>query len=274
MSAEQGYRCEVCNKYFKAITNSHLLRKHGMTTTQYKEAYPDSLMGNFDRFTDWRESDENRANLRRMTEKVFSTDSVRNKRAQRARKATQTEAYRAEQSERMKKIAAERPESYSGHPPSDWMKLSNYQRWEIEFGTEEADKRLVIWKSKNKLPSSSRNTKCEVKFANILRELGIDFQQQFSVSKFYCDFFLPDHNLVIEIDGDYWHANPARYKPDDLIGGKKMLASEIWERDAQREESIKESGYQVLRYWSSELKNKSHENILEDIVHASKKLLD
>jgi len=172
----------------------------------------------------------------------------------------------------MKKIAKERPESFSGHPPSDWMKLSNYERWEIQFGTEIANEKLAAWKSKNVLPSSSRNTRGEIEFANTLKELGIDFQQQFSISRFYCDFFLPEHNLIVEIDGDYWHANPDRYKPDDVIGPKKMLASEIWERDAQRDKSIKASGYQVLRYWTSELKSKPHKKILEDIVHASMKV--
>lgn len=116
-------------------------------------------------------------------------------------------------------------------------------------------------------------TKCEIAFANTLSQLGVRFQQQHVVGQYYCDFYLPDHHLIIEIDGDYWHANPSRFNRDDLIGGKKLLASEIWRRDQVRESSIRESGYRVLRYWESELKNKTAASILEDIVHASEKSL-
>lgn len=34
--------------------------------------------------------------------------------------------------------------------------------------------------------------------------------------KFY-DFRIVGHNILIEVNGDYWHANPQIYKPDDIV---------------------------------------------------------
>ena len=63
---------------------------------------------------------------------------------------------------------------------------------------------------------------------------------------------------VIEFNGDYWHANPAKYKPDDLVplrGGSKY-AKDIWQMDKFKHNSIKARGFDVLIVWESEyLKN-------------------
>jgi very-short-patch-repair endonuclease len=80
--------------------------------------------------------------------------------------------------------------------------------------------------------------------------------------------------LIVEIDGDYWHANPDKFGPEDLIGGKKALAKEIWANDKRRALEITEAGFSILRYWASELKCISHNKIFEDIVHASTKVGD
>lgn len=36
--------CKVCNKEFRAITNSHLRDKHNLTLEQYLEKYPDAIL--------------------------------------------------------------------------------------------------------------------------------------------------------------------------------------------------------------------------------------
>lgn len=36
--------CKVCNKEFRAITNSHLRDKHSLTLEQYLEKYPDAIL--------------------------------------------------------------------------------------------------------------------------------------------------------------------------------------------------------------------------------------
>lgn len=69
--------------------------------------------------------------------------------------------------------------------------------------------------SKNKSGGKKRfhpkygTSKLEKRFAEeFLIPLGIKFEYQFEakeIGRFY-DFYLPEHNLIIEVDGDYYHA--------------------------------------------------------------------
>lgn len=84
------------------------------------------------------------------------------------------------------------------------------------------------------------------------------------------DIILEDLKLVIEINGNVWHANPEKYKPDDLIClfKGKVPAKEIWYRDKLRIEQIESFGYTVLIIWESEYnsnKQKTEEKILNAI---------
>lgn len=72
-----------------------------------------------------------------------------------------------------------------------------------------------------------------------LLQLGIQYETQASVSKFFVDILIADHNLVIECDGDYWHSIPG-----------------IPERDRMRDIIIRRMGYKVLRLKGSEIKNR------------------
>ena len=46
----------------------------------------------------------------------------------------------------------------------------------------------------------------------------------------------------------------------------------IWESDKIKTQNILNEGYNVLRYWASDLKSITHEKIFEDIVHTSMKV--
>ena len=70
-------------------------------------------------------------------------------------------------------------------------------------------KKTVNTSSKNKKNEKYGTSKLEEKFAkNFLEKLGVNYVYQFkaeSIGRYY-DFYLPDHNILIEIDGDYWHS--------------------------------------------------------------------
>lgn len=72
-------------------------------------------------------------------------------------------------------------------------------------------------------------------------------------------------NICIFIDGDYWHAHPEKYNPDDvIIAGRK--ASEIWQKDLKITNDLNKQGYIVLRIWESD--------ILDDADRWAKSVLD
>ena len=276
MSAGQKFKCEICGKEFKAITNSHL-KSHNITTEDYKNKFPDAILGNFDRFNSWRNSKENKENCRKMNKKVYDSEVIKTKRKSRVIKATKSKKYREKQSKIMTEVYNNNPEEYvrsRKREPTSWMKKSNYERWIILYGKEIADKKMEAWSSKNKLPSSSRDTKPERMFASLLDLNNILYEKQKPVKKYRCDFYIPEYNLIVEIDGDYWHANPNNYKAEDLIGPSRKTAKSIWESDKIKTEDLLQEGYKVLRYWASDLKNISHEKIFEDIVHTFAKVED
>jgi len=274
-SAGQKYACEVCGKEFRAITNSHL-KQHGLTTKEYKAKYPQSNFGDFSRFETWRNSEENKTHLMQNTKEVYSNPEILEKKRTARALACSHPAYLEKLSKASKRnaISDQMKQVYSTAKDrvSSRMKMSNFERWKNSLGEEEAAKRLDAWRRKNKLPTSSRDTKPELLFESCLASLSITFEKQFRTCGYICDFYLPDYHVVVEIDGDYWHANPSKFSAQDLVGQKKVTAESIWQSDAKKTKTLESRGYCVIRYWASDLKRSTTQSIFEDIVRASGKL--
>lgn len=50
----------------------------------------------------------------------------------------------------------------------------------------------------------------------ILEEMRVSFQQEKPIGHYVVDFLLPDHKVVLQADGDYWHGHPDIYRDADL----------------------------------------------------------
>lgn len=68
----------------------------------------------------------------------------------------------------------------------------------------------------------------------------------------FYDIADPSSKLIIEYYGDYWHANPKKYKPDDVIKQTGMTAKQIWERDQLKNLTAMKRGFTVEIVWESE----------------------
>jgi G:T-mismatch repair DNA endonuclease (very short patch repair protein) len=98
----------------------------------------------------------------------------------------------------------------------------------------------------------------EEKVALILTELKIEFQHTLFIGPFSYDFHIKHTPVVIEVQGDYWHASPDRYEAKDLLsrpGNKLVEAQEIWVKDAAKRAYIEKYGYKVFYIWEHELKD-------------------
>ena len=89
--------------------------------------------------------------------------------------------------------------------------------------------------------------------SNAERELKVIFESkklkvitQFSIHTFKYDLFLEEHNILIEYNGDYWHCNPKKYKPDYFHQKKKLYATQIWEKDKIKKELAEKNGYKLF----------------------------
>lgn len=103
----------------------------------------------------------------------------------------------------------------------------------------------------------NHTSKLEITFQNILELLDIKYKKFLyakDIKAFY-DFYLPELNIVIEVDGDFWHCNPnSKYAEAKYDSQKKNII-----RDKEKEQWLKDNGYKLLRFWESDINN----NILE-----------
>jgi len=96
-------------------------------------------------------------------------------------------------------------------------------------------------------------SKLEKIFANILELLDIEYTQFYyakDIKAFY-DFYLPKYNILIEVDGDFWHSNPIKY-PN---GPKYITQIKNSEKDNQKNEWAQQNGYKLLRFWENDINN-------------------
>ncbi|PKP53830.1 MAG: hypothetical protein CVT92_02540 [Bacteroidetes bacterium HGW-Bacteroidetes-1] len=95
------------------------------------------------------------------------------------------------------------------------------------------------------------HTSAEKKMIVVLNELNIKYETQLRLENSFYDFYLPEYNIIIEVDGDYWHANPELYDYDHL---DQRQAKHVI-KDHNKEELAKKHNYQLYRFWESDFNN-------------------
>ena len=71
---------------------------------------------------------------------------------------------------------------------------------------------------KNASKMNGKMTWPEKEFQKMLKELKVKFETQKIVGNKIFDFYIPHLNLLLEVDGDYWHANPDTLKTEKING--------------------------------------------------------
>lgn len=91
---------------------------------------------------------------------------------------------------------------------------------------------------------------------------NFDYKHLFYIGHRNYDFLI-NKNLLLEVQGDYWHANPKIYSSSDIIdmGAKKMTAQEVWERDKAKEKIAVDRGYKIVYIWENEMRQLSESDL-------------
>lgn len=101
-----------------------------------------------------------------------------------------------------------------------------------------------------------------------LEKAEIPFKKHVFINGYNFDILI-GKNLLIEINGDFWHANPRIYIESDIVIGDKR-ASDIWAKDLRKRMSIS-SEYNLLVYWEMDINSMSDEDVynmlIEDIYN-------
>ena len=81
-----------------------------------------------------------------------------------------------------------------------------YVEWTEELKNKMRKNLILRMSGNNRL-----NTKPQNIVNSILKELEIDYTREYNCKYYSIDNYLNDYNLMIEVMGDYWHANPIRF---------------------------------------------------------------
>lgn len=94
-----------------------------------------------------------------------------------------------------------------------------------------------------------RETEPERIVREMLTDLRVVFDVQVAIGHYTVDFLIPDFHLVIQADGDYWHAHPDLYTESVLTATQRKSRR----LDASCNSFLSNRGYRVLRLWERDL---------------------
>jgi G:T-mismatch repair DNA endonuclease (very short patch repair protein) len=100
------------------------------------------------------------------------------------------------------------------------------------------------------------DTWIESEVSDFLISKGIEFEKQVPIERMTVDFLIKGTSVVIEANGDFWHANP------DIYGKEKPLHKihkRVIEKDKRKLKQLNDLGYVVLTVWENDLKSRKEE---------------
>ena len=102
----------------------------------------------------------------------------------------------------------------------------------------------------------------EKKIVSCLMDLGIELETQFKFKKYFhkYDIRIKNTNILIEINGDFWHANPNKYNASDILkfsSTNHIKAEDVWKKDERNKNFAENNNYKVLYVWESDIEGKN-----------------
>ena len=145
-------------------------------------------------------------------------------------------------------------------------------------------------KKKKKMPRDARGkvihehpkfgtSKLEQDFAkNFLDKMKVEYVWQFEardIKRSY-DFYLPNSNILIEVDGDYWHVIPKKYDINDRDSLTPTQKRDI-RVDEMKNKWALLHGIPIYRIWEDDIRNRPNDvmkNLKEIIkIHGNERFL-
>jgi len=131
-----------------------------------------------------------------------------------------------------------------------------------EYALANLDKMSEMGIKSVQLSAKGRKTKPEKLTEDRLIDMGFNFKYNKIIKGIGQFDFIIDNDILLEVHGDYWHANPKIYGE-----GKRQL-SERQEykikRDEEKRNAVEKLGYTIYYIWEYDIKNDNY-GVLNDI---------
>jgi G:T-mismatch repair DNA endonuclease (very short patch repair protein) len=122
----------------------------------------------------------------------------------------------------------------------------------------------------NSVQKSSIESSIELRIKSLLDMMNIQYTSQMKLkssknSLYFFDICIGD--ILIEINGDFWHANPNKYKKGDILKfpKKEVSSDELWLKDKIKKKDANKIGYNVVYLWESFIRKSSNEELIETL---------
>jgi len=163
--------------------------------------------------------------------------------------------------------------------------LQKYGMTKSEYCSERSKK---VWKnlSKNEKISwlkrsiwknlGNFSSKLEDRVYSIICNFNSSVTRQFCIKTSYYDFII-DNKLIIEVNGDFWHANPRKYKKNDVLkfpNSNMVKAKSLWKKDMRRKMLAEKNGYKLIYLWEDEIVKYSDEEITDLLLNRIKEIIN
>lgn len=174
------------------------------------------------------------------------------------------------------------------------LKVSEYQRtFTLEkciekYGENEGKKRFVErqvkWQEtlyKNGKLKSGYSQISQDLFHELIKDVSVNELNNILFAKKGGEFVLSDEHgfyrydytdlknkKIIEYNGDDYHGNPNKYKPNDTPNPfrKDLTAQEIWDRDEHKKMLAEQHGFEVMVIWDSEYRWGNKKEIIDKCI--------
>ena len=120
-------------------------------------------------------------------------------------------------------------------------------------------------RAKSLVNNDGLNKKCE----KILDKHHIQYEKEFVIffnqNRNFRRYDFKIGNLLIELNGNYWHCSPKMYKPNHMVKfphGHFIKAKDKWEYDENKKLLAETNGYKIETIWEDEFS----EHVLFDVL--------
>jgi len=175
-----------------------------------------------------------------------------------------------------KKIKEEGYQQRYGMSCGEWKSLRSSEVWANKSEQERQewlDKSINSDAARTKSIKGYRESKGEAAISEALAALQITHTRQFVIKyeeggkrrRYFYDLFIPELNLLIEFNGDYWHANPAMYNAEDVLNypSGQTTAAERWKKDEHKKAVALERKYAIIVVWEKEINKLTNEQLIK-----------
>ena len=94
-----------------------------------------------------------------------------------------------------------------------------------------------------------------------MNELKITYTSNKYIGKYNYDILF-ENKRILEIQGDFWHGNPNKYKENDILFGSKT-AKMIWDKDLKKKNFVEKRGFKIFYLWETNINKMTDEEIIK-----------